>query len=103
VLSTIVPRAAALSRTHPGIELSLIDLHPVEALRALRTGHMDVALIFRYADTPADAQDVRLVHLLDEPIYLVSRQARDTVTAYRDSPGSAAANDARPRKEPARV
>ena len=86
VLSTIVPgAAAALSRTHPGIELSLIDLHPVEALRMLRTGHIDVALIFRYADTPAEAQDVRLVHLLDDPIYLVSQRPRDTVAAYRDS------------------
>ena len=40
VLSTLVPRAAAeLSRTHPGIELNLVDAHPVEGLddAALRT------------------------------------------------------------------
>jgi DNA-binding transcriptional LysR family regulator len=86
VLCTIVPKAAAaLARAHPGIELSLIDLHPVEALRMLRTGHIDVALIFRYAETAAEAQDVRLVHLLDDPTYLVSQQPRDTIAGHRDS------------------
>ena len=33
ILSTLVPRAAAeLSRTHPGIELNIVDAHPVEGL-----------------------------------------------------------------------
>src|SRR6266540_6401347 len=37
VLSTIAPRAAAtLARAHPGLELSLIDRHPADGLRALR-------------------------------------------------------------------
>src|ERR671922_1783170 len=36
-LSTIVPKAAAaLGQAHPGLELSLIDRHPVEALQMLR-------------------------------------------------------------------
>ena len=86
VLSTIVPAAAAaLARTYPGIELSLIDEHPVEALRKLRTGQIDVALIFRYADTPAEEEGVRLVHLLDDPIYLISQVPDDTVANHRDS------------------
>src|SRR5215213_3589400 len=33
VLSTLVPRAATeLSKTHPGIELNLVDAHPTEGL-----------------------------------------------------------------------
>src|SRR3990170_8597356 len=45
VLSTIVPKSAAtLARAHPGLELSLIDRHPHEALQALRHGEVDVAL-----------------------------------------------------------
>src|ERR671919_1188947 len=48
VLSTIVPKAAGeLARSHPGIELNLVDVHPVEALEMLRSGHVDLALIFR--------------------------------------------------------
>src|SRR5918995_3113255 len=46
VLSTIVPKAAAtLALAHPGLELSLFDRHPVEALQMLRHGEIDVALI----------------------------------------------------------
>src|SRR5919108_5281682 len=49
-LSTIVPKAAAtLAQAHPGLELSLIDRHPVEALQTLRHGEVDVALIYRHA------------------------------------------------------
>src|SRR5918992_693673 len=41
VLSTLVPKAAtALADAHPGLELSLIDRHPVEALQALRHGEI---------------------------------------------------------------
>jgi DNA-binding transcriptional LysR family regulator len=86
VLSTLVPEAAAsLARNHPGIELSLIDVHPVEALRLLRQGTIDVALIFRYADTPVEEEDFRLVHVSDDPLYLVSQRSDDNITSYRDS------------------
>ena len=38
-----------LTEGHPGLALSVIDRHPVEALRMLRQGGVDVALVFRYA------------------------------------------------------
>ena len=76
-LSTIVPKAvAALARKHPGIELSLVDVHPVDALRLLRQGEIDVALIFRYADTPAEQEGFRLAHVADDPMHLVSQKIR---------------------------
>jgi DNA-binding transcriptional LysR family regulator len=85
-LSTLVPKAAAtLARKYPGIELSLVDVHPVDALRLLRRGETDVALIFRYADTPAEEEDLRLVHIADDPIHLVSRKPGDSITDHSES------------------
>ena len=48
-LGTIVPAAAAMLRGHqPGIDLRLTEAEPPEALRMLRAGYVDVALVFRY-------------------------------------------------------
>jgi len=59
-LGTIVPAAAAMLREYqPGVDLRLTEAEPPEALRMLRAGYVDVALVFRYSpDTcGADAQD----------------------------------------------
>ncbi|GAA3563333.1 LysR family transcriptional regulator [Kribbella ginsengisoli] len=86
VLSTIAPRAAGiLTRTYPGLELSLIERHPVEALQLLRHGEIDVALIFRYADAPAEDEGFRLVRIGDDPVYLISQRPDDTLESHRDS------------------
>jgi DNA-binding transcriptional LysR family regulator len=86
ILCTIVPEAAStLGHAHPGIELEIVDEHPVEALRMLRAGQLDVALIFRYADTPREEDGFRLIHLMDDPIYLVTHNAGQTIAEYRDS------------------
>jgi DNA-binding transcriptional LysR family regulator len=85
-LSTIVPKAAAtLAQAHPGLELKVIDRHPVEALQALRHGEIDVALVFQYADAPAEEEGFRLVHLGDDPIYLVSQRPDDSIANHRHS------------------
>ena len=48
-LGTIVPAAAALLRgRQPTIDLRLTEAEPPEALRMLRAGYVDVALVFRY-------------------------------------------------------
>jgi DNA-binding transcriptional LysR family regulator len=53
-LGTIVPTAAALLRgKQPSIDLRLTEAEPPEALRMLRAGYVDVALVFRYL--PDDA------------------------------------------------
>ena len=87
VLSTLVPKAAAeLSRSHPGIELNLVDAHPAEGLQMLRSGHVDIALIFRDAGTPPKEEEgFRLTHLLDDPLYLVSDQPDQRLEDHRDS------------------
>ena len=48
-LGTIVPAAAAMLRgRQPGIDLRLTEAEPPDALRMLRAGYVDVALVFRY-------------------------------------------------------
>ena len=87
VLSTIVPKAATLlAEAHPGIELSVYDRHPAEALQMLRHSEIDVALIFRYADAPAEDEGFRLAHIRDDPIYLISQRPADSMANHRDSP-----------------
>lgn len=87
-LSTIVPKAAtALARAHPGLELVVIDRHPLEALHLLRQGEIDIALVFRHAGAPVEEDEgFRLVHLADDPIHLVSRRPGDSLAGHRDSP-----------------
>jgi DNA-binding transcriptional LysR family regulator len=83
-LSTLVPdAAAAMRRDHPGIELSLVDAHPEVALAMLRDGEVDAAIVFRYDDTVPNG--VRTIHLFDDPMYLLSRQANQTLLDHRDS------------------
>ena len=94
-LGTIVPAAAAMLREHqPDVDLRLTEAEPPEALRMLRAGYVDVALVFRYSpDLPgADGPPVpgqeaglgddeggidlteglREKLLLDEPVHLVT-------------------------------
>jgi len=57
-LGTIVPAAAAmLHARHPSVDLRLTEAEPPEALRMLRAGYVDVALIFRHeAEGPSGTQ-----------------------------------------------
>ena len=84
-IATLVPRAvAALAAKHPGLEVSLSDAHPHEALELLRTGKIEVAIIFRYEETEAEPPGVRLHHLLDDPVYVLSKGRKRKLTALRD-------------------
>ena len=91
-LGTIVPAAAAMLREHqPGVDLRLTEAEPPEALRMLRAGYVDVALVFRYSpdqdglavagregETADDESGIDLTEglreklLLDEPVHLVA-------------------------------
>jgi DNA-binding transcriptional LysR family regulator len=88
-LGTIVPAAAArLEAEHPGMDLTLAEAEPPEALRMLRAGYVDVALVFRHtqdglAAAPAtDIEDgTRAKLLLDDPIYLVTQACANPGTS----------------------
>jgi len=79
-LGTIVPAAAArLEAESPGMDLMLAEAEPPEALRMLRAGYVDVALVFRHYQQDADAEPpgadeegARGRLLLDEPVHLVT-------------------------------
>src|SRR3954465_15654488 len=72
-IGSLVPAAAAtLGGRHPALEISLIDTHPLDALELLRTGRIEVAVVFRYDETEAEPAGVRLHHLLDDPVYVLS-------------------------------
>jgi len=79
-LATIVP--AALSRLaagHPGIDLLLTEAEQPEAMRMLRAGQVDIALVARHMqdgtplDPPADTEGARARLILDEQVHLVTR------------------------------
>ena len=52
------------------------DTHPPEAIELLRTGKVEVAVIFRYDETEPEPAGVRLHHLLDDPVYALSTRPR---------------------------
>jgi DNA-binding transcriptional LysR family regulator len=84
-IGSLVPGAvAALSAKHPGLEVNLIDTHPPEALELLRTGKIDVAIVFRYDETAPEPTGVRLHHLVDDPLYVLST-AETQLAELRDA------------------
>jgi DNA-binding transcriptional LysR family regulator len=85
-IGSLVPAAvAALAVRHPGLEISLTDTHPPEAIDLLRTGKVDVAVIFRYDETEPEPAGVRLHHLLDDSVYLLSTRRERGLAALRDA------------------
>src|SRR5215213_9381424 len=79
---SLVPAAlATLANRYPSLEINLTDTHPLDALELLRTGKVEVAIIFRYDNTEPEPPGVRLHHLLDDSIYILS-----TPVASADSP-----------------
>ncbi|MFB4288191.1 LysR family transcriptional regulator [Nonomuraea sp. ATR24] len=85
-LGTFVPGAAGLlGREHPGLRLHLTETEPPEALRLLRAGRVDVAVIFRYDDTAPEDNGIQMVHLLDDPSYLVSPGPDRTLEGHAGS------------------
>lgn len=70
--ATLVPDALArLRRDHPAIDVELTEAEPPQARRLLRSGDVDVALVFDYDTEPADATEVEWYPLGEEPVLLV--------------------------------
>jgi molybdate transport repressor ModE-like protein len=72
--ATLVPLAIAeFSHLHPGVELSLIEAEPEDALPHLKAGQLDVALVFKYRTLPGSVyarlmDGVETMHLLNDPM-----------------------------------
>src|ERR671922_120995 len=85
-IGSLVPASVAtLAARHPGLEISLTDTHPPEAIELLRTGKVEVAIIFRYDETEPEPAGVRLHHLLDDPVYVLSTRHERGLAALRDA------------------
>ncbi|MDG6101961.1 LysR family transcriptional regulator [Dactylosporangium aurantiacum] len=72
--SFVPPAAARFAAAHPAVALSLVEAEPPEALRLLKAGEVDVAVVFDYAP-PAPGDGFRLTPLFDEPLHLVTGAA----------------------------
>src|ERR687888_2245428 len=81
----VPPALATLAKRHPSLEISVIDTHPGDALELLRTGKIEVAIVFRYAETEPEPPGVRLHHLLDDPVYVLSTRRERGLASLRDA------------------
>jgi DNA-binding transcriptional LysR family regulator len=85
-LGTFVPKAATrLARDHPGLRLHLTETEPPDALKLLRAGRVDVAVMFRYDDTAPEDGGIQMVHLLDDPSHLVASAAPGSLEQHAGS------------------
>ena len=66
--ATLAPRAvAAFHERHPQVELSMLEAEPDEACGRLRSGDVDLALVYDHESTPGLlGPDLELTHLLDD-------------------------------------
>ncbi|GIF09439.1 LysR family transcriptional regulator [Actinoplanes siamensis] len=100
-LGTFVPAAAAgFAAAHPGVDLRFTEAEPPEAVRLLRNGEVEVALLFTYpgeampdSDQVAgrlapDLEGLRHELLLEEPLHLVTPAGwpGGTLADHRDRP-----------------
>jgi DNA-binding transcriptional LysR family regulator len=106
-LGTLVPAATArLAAETPDIEFMLTEAEPPEALRMLRAGYVDVAVVFQHYQEdsgepppqPAD-EGTRGVLLVDEPVLLVTPAASSG--GRPPAPPAAASSGGRPHVLPA--
>lgn len=82
--ATVVPNTVThFTASYPGLELTLVEAEPPEALGMLRAGEVDVAMVFTHQPHPTnntDTNGLRTTALFDEPLFLVlppgSRQQR---------------------------
>lgn len=79
--ATFMPDAVAdLSRSRPNVALELQQVEPRPALRALRVGDLDVAVVYRFSFERLAEERLEWTHLLDDP-YALALPARHRLAA----------------------
>ena len=69
--ATLMPLAiAAFRQQHPAVELSMSMSEPEDCVPLLRSGDLDLGIVFESAVTQAD-DGIDRVHLIEDPMYLV--------------------------------
>jgi len=106
-LGTLAAAAGAALRADRAItDLSLVQAEPADALRMLRVGEVDVAMVFKYlhdgeqhhegaaglagAADPLGEEDLRYHHVLDEPVYLITPAGTSGAVTFSPKVGSGA-------------
>ena len=85
-IGSLVPQAVAtLADRHPGLQIRLAHTHPHEAIDLLRAGKVEVAIIFRYDESEPEPPGIRLHHLLDDPVYVLSTRREEGMASLRDA------------------
>ena len=71
--ATLVPRAvAAFHERHPGVELGMLEAEPQEAGMLLKSGEVDLALVYDHASTPGMlSPELALTELLEDPYEMI--------------------------------
>ena len=66
--ATLVPRAVAqFHDRHPDVDLSMVEAEPEDAQERLRSGDIDLALVFDFEPVPDSlGKDLELTHLIDD-------------------------------------
>lgn len=87
--ATIFPAAArSLTDSHPGVQVSLVEAEPPEALELLRTGEADLALTFGYPEASAGGAEFEFEPLFEDELLLVTgstgRARHPKLSDFRD-------------------
>jgi DNA-binding transcriptional LysR family regulator len=85
-ISSLMPAAlTTLTNRHPNLTIGLTDAHPPDAIELLRTGDIEIAIIFRYDESEPEPPGVRLHHLLDDPVYILANRHEGSLSDLRDA------------------
>src|SRR3954466_2910219 len=80
--ATFMPAAvAAYSRERPRVQLELRQLEPAPAVRRLRAGALDLAVIYRFEGARLDDERITWTRLLDDPFALALPAGHPLATA----------------------
>jgi DNA-binding transcriptional LysR family regulator len=81
--ATLMPPAIAdFRQTHPGVELSLSLSEPEDCIPLLRSGELDLAVVFESAVQRAD-DGIQRIHLIEDPMFLVLPRDHPLATRRR--------------------
>ena len=66
------PALARMNQEYPGVDLSFTELEPPEAIAGVLENRCDLAMIFRYPDTPLEEEGtLEWTPILEDPVRLV--------------------------------
>jgi DNA-binding transcriptional LysR family regulator len=69
--SFVPPALARFEAAHPGVKIALEQLEPPAALRRLRAGELDIAVVWQGFGQPADEDGFERLYLADDPYRIV--------------------------------